>query len=798
MEGEKYSEAQAPKEVSEQPSPAAPTLSTSGQMKMSEPLPPEPAEVAPAPVPTDQPLPPPPPETPVTPITEAKTPPVQTVETQKQPKEIPLPRPDNPETKEVSGSKEVGLGRDDGQAVDPNDPVNDPTAAGRRRIQEALKSTQPVVPTSQPQPTDSAVASSGDTALPPTSISLPVEPTDDLTLPPVSPPLPTDITNPPSNPPPVTIPPSGYQPSDDLIVFRTDYPAKDLGGAADEMNRENADINKANRELFEARAEAKRIEAETGLSIDEYRNQAAYRLAHPEFYDSSNPQEILNSSIPVSPPLPTTAEAIALPANLSTPGSDTIILPSTTPLSVDSSTTALPPVSPSIPGYMPSSETDKLPNDWKNLGIINIPIADLPEPDGVNSQDDFNHHISWEDAKSATLQLPQIQQEVALGKTGDDFYTEDQAAGLDWQHGRKRVYDLYYSNTDPIQVDKNGGQYTINSGRHRIYAAKTLGLEMVPAQVRENKNNTGAIMKDVNKLQAEEIKKTPVVKQTDINSMSGYIPGINSINGLEQTELENQKVKELVPYELISPQTEPLTESAANDLNLAAIHANLTKATRAHATPSDESQNKIANEYFRIRSEITEDVACYRIKEPIRTDAYSVGGHNFPGYDVFGENEVCSVKCYSFKKIINENTGQGELTPRFSQYQTEFMNIITGDSGSNLSAAERLIKIRGENPEDWKILKNHLPKDVAESESQAEMANALSHNSTMRIPEDQLDSVKQNLKNFYYKKLIKDGMDEKTAQVTSELEVNRRILSIDPRYKTEHYQAKAAEVFFNR
>lgn len=490
MEGENYSEAKAPKEVSEQPSPVAPTLSTSGQMKMSEPLPPEPAEVPPAPVPTDQPPPPPAPETPVTPVTEAKTPPAQTVETQKQPEEIPLPLPDNPETKEVSGSKEVGLGRDDGQAAATNAPVDDPTAVGRRRIQEALKSTQPVAPTSQLQPTDSAVASSGDTALPPTSISLPAEPTDDLTLPPVSPPLPTDTTNPPSNPPPVTLSPSGYQPSDDPIVFRTDHPPKDFGGAAEEMNRENADINKANRELFEARAEAKHIEAETGLSIDEYRNQAAFRLAHPEFYDSSDPQEILNSSVPVSPPLPTTAETIASPANLYPPGGGTIIPPSTTPLSADSSTTSLPPVSPSIPGYMPSNETDKLPNDWKNLGIINIPIADLPEPDGVNSPDDFNHHISWEDAKSATLQLPQIQKEVALGKTGDDFYAEDQAAGLDQQHGRKRVYDLYYSNTDPIQVDKDGGLYIINSGRHRIYAAKTLGLKSVPALVREKHDLT--------------------------------------------------------------------------------------------------------------------------------------------------------------------------------------------------------------------------------------------------------------------------------------------------------------------
>lgn len=122
------------------------------------------------------------------------------------------------------------------------------------------------------------------------------------------------------------------------------------------------------------------------------------------------------------------------------------------------------PVSQSLPGYESGGDVQK-PSDWKDLGIVDVPVANLPDPDGVSSPDDFNHHISWEDAKSATERLPQIQQEVAAGKTRDDFTAEDEAAGLDWREGKRGVYDLYYSNTDPIQVDKDGEQYTINSGR---------------------------------------------------------------------------------------------------------------------------------------------------------------------------------------------------------------------------------------------------------------------------------------------------------------------------------------------
>jgi hypothetical protein len=97
---------------------------------------------------------------------------------------------------------------------------------------------------------------------------------------------------------------------------------------------------------------------------------------------------------------------------------------------------------------------------------------------------DFDHHIAWEDARSATLKLPEIQQEVNTGKSGDDFMAEDQAAGLDYAHGKRRVYDLYYG-SDPVTLNKMGEKYDIVSGRHRVFAAKELGLSTIPARVIE-------------------------------------------------------------------------------------------------------------------------------------------------------------------------------------------------------------------------------------------------------------------------------------------------------------------------
>ncbi len=122
--------------------------------------------------------------------------------------------------------------------------------------------------------------------------------------------------------------------------------------------------------------------------------------------------------------------------------------------------------------------------DWVDRGIIDVPVADLPAPEGVSGPQDFDHHISWADAHSAAKRLPEIQAEMRNGSTADDFSADDQQNGLDYSQGKRGVYDLFYG-SDPVAVDKIGDEYIINAGRHRIYAAKAVGLESIPARVME-------------------------------------------------------------------------------------------------------------------------------------------------------------------------------------------------------------------------------------------------------------------------------------------------------------------------
>jgi hypothetical protein len=129
-------------------------------------------------------------------------------------------------------------------------------------------------------------------------------------------------------------------------------------------------------------------------------------------------------------------------------------------------------------------DTGDVNKEWKDLGIVDVPVSSLPMPEDVSGPQDFNHHITYDDAISATKQLPEVQKQVAAGKTREDFWNEDQRAGVDYAQGKERVYDLFYGN-DPIALEKIGDHYDILSGRHRIYAAKELGLATIPAHVRE-------------------------------------------------------------------------------------------------------------------------------------------------------------------------------------------------------------------------------------------------------------------------------------------------------------------------
>lgn len=121
---------------------------------------------------------------------------------------------------------------------------------------------------------------------------------------------------------------------------------------------------------------------------------------------------------------------------------------------------------------------------WTEFGIIDAPVADLPQPEGITGPSDFDHHITYQGATAAVRQLRGIQRKVRAGWARNDFASADEAAGLDYANGTCRIYELFYG-SDPVMLNKVGDVYTIVKGRHRIYAAKSAGLATIPARVIE-------------------------------------------------------------------------------------------------------------------------------------------------------------------------------------------------------------------------------------------------------------------------------------------------------------------------
>lgn len=115
--------------------------------------------------------------------------------------------------------------------------------------------------------------------------------------------------------------------------------------------------------------------------------------------------------------------------------------------------------------------------------IQDFAIAELPEPEGVSGTEDFTKYSS-ETLQSGIEKLQEMKPVIdnGTGNSSDYWYNYDQAQGLDVPNGYQIVYDSYYGD-DHIRVEKDGDNYNIINGRHRIWLAKQMGVESLPMEV---------------------------------------------------------------------------------------------------------------------------------------------------------------------------------------------------------------------------------------------------------------------------------------------------------------------------
>lgn len=126
-------------------------------------------------------------------------------------------------------------------------------------------------------------------------------------------------------------------------------------------------------------------------------------------------------------------------------------------------------------------------SEWVDRGILDVPVADLPDPEGIEGSADFQK-LSAPEMKAGLDRLEEMKPTIASGKgaSSDHWAEHDRQHGLDYAHGYQRVYEAFYGN-DAIRVDKDGDRYDIVNGRHRVWLAKRMDINDLPARVIERR-----------------------------------------------------------------------------------------------------------------------------------------------------------------------------------------------------------------------------------------------------------------------------------------------------------------------
>lgn len=130
-----------------------------------------------------------------------------------------------------------------------------------------------------------------------------------------------------------------------------------------------------------------------------------------------------------------------------------------------------------------SLDSDQWVGTWTN----NFDLSNLPSPEDIEGASDFRK-VKFDEMKDGLSKLQEMKPiiEQGVGNSKDYWANIDNEKGLDYPNGYQRVYEAFYGN-EPIRVIKNGNNYEITNGRHRIWSAKKLGIKTLPLMLVERK-----------------------------------------------------------------------------------------------------------------------------------------------------------------------------------------------------------------------------------------------------------------------------------------------------------------------
>ena len=120
--------------------------------------------------------------------------------------------------------------------------------------------------------------------------------------------------------------------------------------------------------------------------------------------------------------------------------------------------------------------------------LQNLMVSSLPAPEGISGAADFSK-VSENEMRAGIKRLQEMRPVIESGAgAASDYWADlDRQRGLSYVDGYQRIYDAFYGQ-DAIYVEKDGDNYDIINGRHRIWLAKQMGIDNLPMRVTERRS----------------------------------------------------------------------------------------------------------------------------------------------------------------------------------------------------------------------------------------------------------------------------------------------------------------------
>jgi len=128
--------------------------------------------------------------------------------------------------------------------------------------------------------------------------------------------------------------------------------------------------------------------------------------------------------------------------------------------------------------------------EWIDMDIRDVPVADLPDLEGISGADDFQK-LSEPEMQAGLKRLQEMKSAIdsGVGAHSDYWADHDRERNLDYAHGYQGIYDAFYGH-DAIRVNKDGDSYDIVNGRHRIWLARRMDVQTLPMRVIERRRTS--------------------------------------------------------------------------------------------------------------------------------------------------------------------------------------------------------------------------------------------------------------------------------------------------------------------